>query len=244
MYKREQLRKAPLIEAIFEVRATCRTNSGLIPGGLFGLLKDRFPIQEGGTGLVVGPADSAQLAAMHRFLSADRKRLVQCGPDLFTVNVLGDYGAFPEFAELIKSSLEAFYSVAVPTKLKRIGIRYINFLPSEAVAAAGNSPLRITAAFPQDVLPKSDSIALRGTFPHPKENGVLGLAIANPHQLGDGRTGCILDFDFFVENPPFLAVEDSLPWAARAHDVIYQAFRSSMTPEMYKQLEPVARGSN
>lgn len=243
-YQREQLSKPPLIEAMFEVRATCQTSATLIPGAIFGRLKDRFPMQEGNTGLVIASPESAQFAFMHRFLTNDRKKLIQCAPELFTINVLGDYGTFPEFAKLIEEALAAFYAEAVPTKLKRLGIRYINFLPEDAIAAAGGRPLQINTAFPTDVLPAEDGLALRGVFKFPKENGVLALAAANPHQFPDGRKGCLLDFDFFVENPTFLAAEDCLPWALRAHDVIYQAFRSSLTPAMYKQLGPIPNGKN
>lgn len=69
-------------------------------------------------------------------------------PELFTVNVLGDYGEFPEFRETIKHALTAFYEVATPTALKRLGIRYINFLPADAIAAAGKA-LRIETSFPR-----------------------------------------------------------------------------------------------
>lgn len=73
---------------------------------------------------------------------------------------------------------------------------------------------------------------------------MLALASANPHRLTDGRTGCLLDLDFFVERPTFLAIEDCLPWARQAHDVIYEAFRSVLTPEMYKQFGPAGKLSS
>lgn len=238
-YQREQLARPPLIEAVFEVRAACQTPPTLIPGAIYGRLKDRFPRQESSAGLMMGP-DSAQPIFMHRFLASDGKRLLQCAPELFTVNVLGDYGAFPEFERLIADALRAFYAEAAPQKLKRLGIRYINFLPADLIVAAGSAPLRSSTTFPDDVLPRSETLAYRSTFRFPGENGVLGLAIANPHRLPDGRTGCLLDFDFFVENPTFLAVDDCLPWARRAHDVVYQAFRSILSPAMYQQLGPIA----
>lgn len=243
-YQREQLRKPPLIEAVFELRATCRTDATLIPGAIYGKLKGRYPIQESNTGLLVASPEATKFALMHRFLREDRTHLIQCAPELFTVNVLGDYGAFPDFARLIEEALAAFYEEAVPTKLKRLAIRYINFLPAEAIMAAGGKPLQISATFPTDVLPVQDGLAVRGVFNFPKDNGVLGVAAANHYQLADGRNGCLLDFDFFLENPTFLAKEDCLPWASRAHDVIYQVFRSSLTPAMYRQLEPIMDRKN
>ena len=86
------------------------------PGAIYGRLKDRFPRQESSAGLVMG-ADTAQPFFMHRFLAPDGKHLLQCAPELFTVNVLGDYGAFSEFENLIGDALRAFYSEAVPQKL-------------------------------------------------------------------------------------------------------------------------------
>jgi uncharacterized protein (TIGR04255 family) len=239
-YQREQLSKPPLIEAIFEVRAACQTSPNLIPGAISERLKHRFPIAESGAGLVFN-TDGAQVGFMERFLNAERTRLVQCGPELFTVNVLGDYGEFPAFASMINESLGAFYAVARPTKLKRLGVRYINFLPAESITAAGDKPLQIAATFPSDVLPSRHDVALRSLFEFPKQNGKLALAVSNPHELPDGRRGCLLDLDFFVENPTFLAIDDCLPWAKQAHDVIYDAFRSVLTAEMYKQLGPTGK---
>jgi uncharacterized protein (TIGR04255 family) len=243
-YQREQLRKPPLIEAVFELRATCKTDATLIPGAIFGKLKHRYPVPESNTGLIVAPRDATTFGSMHRFLREDRKHLIQCAPELFTINVLGDYGAFPEFERLIEEGLAAFYEEAAPTKLKRLAIRYINFLPGDAISAAGGNPLRIATTFPTEVLPAEESLAVRGVFNYPKENGVLGVAAASPHRLADGRKGCLLDFEFFLENPRFLAKEDCLPWANCAHDIIYQAFRSSLSPAMYAQLEPISQGGN
>ncbi len=237
-YPREQLAKPPLIEAIFEVRAAYRTSQALVPGALYERLKTQFPKADSGTALELGPSMMSQYA-VHRFLAADGTKLVQCGPDLFTVNVLGDYGEFPSFARLIGDALSGFYAVAEPTKLRRLAIRYINFLPADAIKAAGGHPLTLTATFPRGVLPEGEETAMRGVFRFPKENGVLGLAGAHPHRLADGRTGCLLDLDFFIEDPPFLAPEDCLSWASVAHDLIYQVFRSSLTTEMYEQLGPI-----
>ena len=243
-YQREQLSKPPLIEAMFEVRAVCQMSATLIPGAIYGKLKNRFPKQDGNPGVLFASPGTPQIGAMHRFLADNERRVIQCAPELFTVNVLGDYGAFPEFEALIDEALQAFYAEATPTKLKRLAIRYINFLPTDSIAAAGGSPLRIHTSFPEDVLPSADGLACRGIFKVPEANGVLGLAVANPHRFPDGRTGCLLDFDFFIENPTFLAIEDCLPWARRAHDVIYQAFRSSLTPAMYQQLGPIPAEKN
>ncbi len=244
-YRREQLSKPPLIEAVFDVRASCETSAALIPGAIYGRLKSRFPISETTANLIITPPETAQLGSMQRFMNQERTRLIQCGPEMFSVNVLGDYGAFPEFEALIKDALDAFYAEAQPSKLKRLGIRYINLLPAEAIAAAGGRPLRSEISFPSEVLPaQADGIAYRGVFGFPKDNGVLGVAAANPHQFPDGRRGCLLDFDFFIENPTFRAADDCLPWAKRAHDVVYDAFRSILTPEMYKQLGPMPAASN
>lgn len=240
-YQREQLSKPPLIEAIFEVRAACQTSANLIPGAISERLKERFPVAETGAGIVLNADGAAHVGFLERFLNAERTRLVQCGPEMFTVNVLGDYGEFPEFASMIKESLAAFYAVAKPTKLKRLGVRYINFLPADLVGAAAGKPLQIAATFPSDGLPERHELALRSLFEFPKQNGTLALAVANPHQLPDGRRGCLLDLDFFVETPTFLAIDDCLPWAKQAHDVIYDAFRSVLTPEMYKQLGPTGK---
>lgn len=241
IFKREQLGRPPLVEALFELRADCATPYSIVPGAMYDRLRDRFPTMEVNP-LINTPIEIVGLA-LHRFTAADGKRMVQCGPGVLTVNVLGDYGAFESFEDLIKAGTDAFFDAAKPTKLHRLGVRYINLLPEDAIQRAGQ-PLRVVTTFPSEGLPPQKTIAAKGTFEYPAERGTLGLAFALPHQMPDGRKGCLLDLDFFTQDAQSFAAPDCLPWVKKGHDVIYQAFRSSLTATMYRELEPEpARGN-
>lgn len=235
-YKREQLTHPPLIEAVFEIRTLPSVAPDLVPGAIFRTLRTDFPIDESGTGYAISP-DSMTQFKVHRFLSSDRKRLVQCAPDMFTVNVLGDYGEFGAFASLINKCLSAFYDAAEPGSLSRLGIRYINLFSSE-IAERVTHTLRMELSTPDDVLPKPKASATRLIYSFPEHRGSLAVATSTMHQLADGKTGQLLDLDFFFDNPNILGVDECVAWAKTAHDVIYQAFRSLITPELYAQLGP------
>jgi uncharacterized protein (TIGR04255 family) len=233
-YVREPIENPPLVEALFELRAECDVPYVLVPGALHAKLPN-YPMIEESDRAVMGKVKLSS-HAFHRFRSDDGTRLVQCGPGLFTVNILGDYGEFEDFEAMIRTGLEAFKEVAKPTKVLRLGVRYVNLIPQECMAGL-DQPLRVTAAFPSDVLPAQDTIAMRGLFSIPEAQGRLGLAVSAPHQLEDGRRGCLLDLDFFQKEPQAIDINGCLPWVETGHDVIYQAFRSCLSEELYARLK-------
>lgn len=183
---------------------------------------------------VFGPVKQAP-HPFHRFCNTDGTRLVQVGPGLFTANVLGDYGEYGSFEALIDEALSAFTKAAKPTKVLRLGVRYINLVRQELLEGL-DQPINVTGSFPAEGYPEPKSLNMRGLFDFPEERGTLGFAVARPHVLADGRNGCLLDYDFF-NNEPDLKIEEFLPWVKAGHDLIYQLFRSSLSSELHDRLK-------
>jgi uncharacterized protein (TIGR04255 family) len=59
--------------------------------------------------------------------SADNKRLIGLGTDALTINILPPYLSWEDdFRPRIMAALDAYWSIANPLSVKRVGIRYIN----------------------------------------------------------------------------------------------------------------------
>lgn len=232
-FEREPLPNPPLVEALFDLRAACEVPYILVPGALMRRLQG-FSTLEEADNAVFGPVKlSAQ--AFHRFRSDDDKRLVQVGPGLFTVNVLGDYGEFEVFQELVQRALEAFVRAARPSKVIRIGIRYINLIREDLLSEL-DEPIRVSWRFPAEVFTPTRGLNMRALFDFPEHGGTLSFAVSRPHTLPDGRRGCLLDYDFFKSEPTF-PLSECLSWTARGHDLIYQAFRATLSPALHERLK-------
>ena len=61
-----------------------------------------------------------------QLLSEDGTRLISVGPDILSVNTLKPYDSWEDFKPRIESVLKAYYTVAKPKGINRIGVRYIN----------------------------------------------------------------------------------------------------------------------
>jgi uncharacterized protein (TIGR04255 family) len=111
-YERELLQHSPVVEALLEIQAVLTEPYDLVPGALQHALRDEYPIVE--------RVNSMQVNNMHfplapnlvniRLKSRDGSRLVQCGPEVVTVNMLGTYPGFDEFLKSIRHGLEIFFT--------------------------------------------------------------------------------------------------------------------------------------
>jgi uncharacterized protein (TIGR04255 family) len=235
-FTREQLRRPPLVEALLELQAVPTVPYAIVPGALNQQLARSYPTVEQLNTFAVGDIQIQMPpnVATIRLKSADGKRLVQIGPEVLTVNMVGDYGQYENFQAAMSEALSAFFEVARPGPIRRLGIRYINLVEERFLS--GKDPLRFDASFQSVVLPDKKSFAIRAVFPFADAHGELAIAAARPHALSDGRSGCLLDFDFFSLNPGEMTVQQIGSWANEGHHVIYQAFRSLLGASTYSQL--------
>lgn len=227
LYPREHLKNSPIVEALLEIQAPLGQPYDLVPGALQQELRDEFTSVERVNSVQVNNMffPLAPNLANIRLRSSDGKRLLQCGPEVVTVNVLGPYPGFEEFEKSVRLSLEAFFRVARPQRPRRLGMRYINMFHPEQVAGGG--ALNVEARVPSE-LPERRGYMMKSVHPYPAALGELAVTVAHP-ALAPGQTdGLLLDFDFYNESPDAKSQEIGwiFDWAKNAHHVIYQAFRA------------------
>lgn len=226
-YDRQPLQRAPLLEAVFEVRARCQTPYAFVPGELRLRLKD-FPTAEEST----WAKTPAEETPHHRFKSLDGTRLLQSGPNFFSAHVLGDYGEWDSFAKFLREGLDVCLDVMRPTKAVRTALRYINLLPSDLLEGL-TAPVSVTLQLPADIGPVRQRAA-RAEIE--TAQGRLGLAIATPAEVSGGRAGHLLDLELALAKEQEFLVESILDWAKLAHDEIYQVFRACLSAELHERM--------
>jgi uncharacterized protein (TIGR04255 family) len=229
-FDREQLERPPLVEATFEIRVASETPYALVPGGLYAQLREDFPEVEEILPPGLADADVPPPLAFHRFTSRDERRLVQCGPNLLSVNVLGDYGAFESFEKFIQRALSIYEGIVKPSRVERLGIRYINFVDEEVLQGTWPFDVQVHA-------PKGNDLPLRETYAKlvlADRDASLGVVVAYPAVLPNQRRGALLDLDYFQEKPPIKTAGDCVAWARHGHEQIYQAFRHALSAPVYE----------
>ena len=243
----EKLRHPPLVEAICEFRFL---ENGAwdwtIPGRLYERIQGEFPDRAQvqainvqiepsveGLGAVLGASipDRVQLRR------TDGSALVQVGPQMLTVNHLRPYPSWESFLAIISLILRAYHDLAPTASLGRIGLRYINQLAlqegrpniAEYLTMAPNlnerlqRPLR---AFYQRY--ELEQMQPKGTLIHQ-----TGTQLINGEQLVLG-----LDLDFVSQDVAHLQdVAAMTGWLNEAHDLVYDAFISSIHPELLQEFK-------
>lgn len=234
--KHDRLGKAPLIEAVFELRADTEASITVLPGKMAVALEADYPEvkeTEAARFLAIAPLPpEAGFAATHHFRASDGKGLVQLGPMGLTVNALV-YTGFDSFRAAISRVLETYYTHASVAAVRRLGLRYVNRLPStEGPLLSG---LTASLTWPQIEEATIKSVAVRGIFRYTQPSGQLAIAIAGPAQFSPPhQAGRLLDLDFSSEPAAAMTVRDILSWVDSAHERVYQAFRGMVDPSVFE----------
>lgn len=234
-YPREHLKHSPLVEALLEIQAPLTTPYDLVPGALRQELRGSYPVVERVNSVQVNNMAYAlgpNLVNI-RLRSEDGRRMIQCGPEVVTINMLAPYPGFEEFERMMRSTIETFYAVAQPQKPRHLSLRYINLLLPEQI----NQPDALNIGiFGPDVLPDERGFVIKSVHPYPDARGELVISAGYPHAMANGTVGFLLDFEFDADNPESGELGSIFAWAKNAHDVIYQAFRSCIGESILQKL--------
>ena len=137
-------RNPPIDEALCEFRfKSCQDWDLTVPGRLYAKLENKYPgkprdqkaveigldIQEGSTPNMKYNEGLARV----QLLSRDERKIVGVGPNTVTIHILKPYqdpnsgtGGWQDFKSRISDALAAYWDVAKPEGICRVGIRYIN----------------------------------------------------------------------------------------------------------------------
>jgi uncharacterized protein (TIGR04255 family) len=237
----EKLKHPSVVEAVCEFRFSKGISYTMVPGAIAERLRRQFPRHEVLPGSMMAgiPEDLTTLQVPHhRFRSDQPNALVQTGPRLLTINLLPTYPGFEVFREIILNVLENYRSVADPGNPIRVGLRYINLIHSEGTEISDH--LRCNLTYPKELPHPCREVAARLLLDY-GEKGTLGLSVGFPSRLGDGEKGALLDLDFFWDSPSEFPLDQFPSWLEQAHEVVYEAFISTVREDVLSELRGESR---
>lgn len=163
-----------------------------------------------------------------QFSKGDGSAMVQVAKDLLAVNVLSRYPSWKVFRPLILRNAEAYYKVASPKGITRIGLRYINKFE---LPADGFDLPAILNAYPH--VPKEINGCPRPFFMRVEHeyatNQRLILTIGEAEPSETNAIAVLLDLDHVYLNLPDMGIDGLAGRLDTAHERVEDAFESCIT---------------
>lgn len=239
-------RNPPLVEAICEFSFEFKSKwDWTIPGLLYGQIKETYPKRREQKGFAIRlDAGAGALNVAHEepdigkllFFSDDEKSLVQITPGLLAVNRLAPYMGWQRFRSEVTKVLSEFYKVAEPSRITRIGVRYINRVPLPELGRLDRF-FNIYPKLPTDKRIKS--FLSRNELDYPDGPGTLVVIMASDMQ--NAQPTVILDLDYITEGT--FGLDDQAQSAMeRAHSQVEGMFESCITDQARDEFEEVSDG--
>lgn len=220
-----KLPNPPAVEAILDVKVVFPKGVELAAlADLHEVFKDGYPQKEEMRSLEFGFEQEAgsqprTLTRDHgvvgyRFISEDRKELVQCRKDGFTFNLLKPYTGWVDVEAKATSAWAAYRAVFPQAQITRVALRYIN----QILVPMPTPPLNMDEFFTVNLpCPKVDGLSFVG---------FMGQSVLLDHTTGleanwifahqpnsdPEKLGVVLDIDVFAQGAKALETEVPVLW--------------------------------
>lgn len=200
------LKKAPIVEAVIDVRARASTawESGTVGRQLREELA-RFPqiqdLAEVSQVVQVAPFPGASSieSAWTGLRAADSSKVLQMTRDGMLFSQLPPYGNWEQFAGEGLRIWSTFARVAKPADIARIGVRFINRIPLPPGEMRVENYIYPAPATPLGLPLEHHNFFYQDTLGVPGD--VFAINIIKTIQVADGAVAVILDIDVFTLRP-------------------------------------------
>lgn len=158
----------------------------------------------------------------------DGKRLISVGSNTLGVSVLKPYEGWDDFKTRIRKALEAYYEVAKPSFLTRIGIRYINRI---VISQAGVDPKRyLTNILTSDPETKQmlTNFLYRSEYLNEDKTKII-VTQATLRPINDETTEYLIDIDSIWDHTPVEEIDKIMEIAESLHISEGEAFERTIT---------------
>jgi uncharacterized protein (TIGR04255 family) len=199
------LSKAPISEALLDIRVTLPSSIGLDDMGTFhDSVKDRFPIKkdrvsfQGGFQLEDGKPTAIPVSGGtdgYLFESPTEQKVVQARLDGFTFNKLKPYENWKKFSSEARELWDAYVRVAHPEKITRIALRYINRIEIPLPVKDFKEYIHTTPEVARELPQGLAHFFMRLVIPYAAEGATVVVTETMENVTDSGRLPIILDID-------------------------------------------------
>ena len=235
----------PLLEAVCEFRFELSGKASTKQvSAFYEKIKGSFPVSKkgkvGSIELKVEPDKSSGKNQMthkenfyefDQYFSQDEKYSIQLDGGRVSIHRVKPYISWTDFFPLIKLVYSSYIQSFSPTKVLRIGLRYVNeiILPSENFVL--QDYFNINASFPFFSKESQKSIFLGSVFEQEEGRDAIKIQFTEKQIKKTSEKVFVLDFDYFLTTPSILSnrVEK---WVEEAHNKIEGAFNGIISDKI------------
>lgn len=178
-----------------------------LPGEIFKLLQDEFPIMEPvlemGLQFEIGPSGTSTKILpppqKFRFRHATRPLVLQIAENTFSINMLAPYPGWKDTRTYALAAWQKVEDVLEPEIISRVGLRYINRIAKETAQDRLTDWLRATEYIPEGILHSEAGFLLRLQSHLDKDNTLI-VTLGDTTPDAESPQGAIIfDLDRIVE---------------------------------------------
>lgn len=226
----------PIVEAVLEIRFVTDRDWSLLPGLLFTRIQERYPrslelptakipddIRRADANLVYAP--------LTRFIGESFK--VQLGPRVISLIADREYPGWTAVAEETRWLLEKVQEAGFITEGERLGMRYIDFFPTDVFP-------HLTIQF------QAEERAIEGfemnfTTAFKRDGFTARLVLNNGALVRTGENvakGTVIDLDLWLGPSDFEVFENAFERFEQAHQLNKELFFGLLKPDFLASLSP------
>ncbi|HOC52432.1 MAG TPA: TIGR04255 family protein [Caldisericia bacterium] len=241
-----EYKNPPLVEALCEFQFIPLQPYDLtIPGLFYEKIKEEFPEkqEQAGIGFQLQTTEKGieqkiiPTLPKVQFFKSDKTSLVQIAPELLVINCLKPYQTWEKFKSLILKNLEVYKEIVKPKGFRRIGLRYINVFEFDKLDIKLEDYFYYHPIIPKDLPQKFDSFLNRIEIPYEDDKLILTLATIVPKKTK--LLSITLDIEYVMIKPEKITFDDISFWLDKAHEIVENAFESSITDKARELFEEV-----
>lgn len=181
------------------------------------------PLQDIGLGLQIVPYSPVRF-----WREADESGYIAVAPYRLSVHHFKPYPSWEQFGEIIRKGAKAYQDILNPTRIQRIGLRYINDLNLGQVRVSPADFLEFYPFIGQHLPQNLSGFRCSVQIGFENERDSLNLQVTTaPLPLGE-NVQLILDLDYFLVQPDEVSLYQAAEWLETAHSNLESVFEGCL----------------
>ncbi|MEA1979662.1 MAG: TIGR04255 family protein [candidate division Zixibacteria bacterium] len=245
---KRKYRKSPIIEAVCEFRFDDEKEWDLTaPGLIYNQIKREFPNkrQKQQYDLQIGrPKDEIahkiEKSGITQFVSNDENNLIQLGEHFITINTFSPYNGWDNYLPKIDIGLQSYFEIINPTKIKRIGLRYINKLPFEKSTVELKDYFQFYPNVGDSSIDNYSSFITGIQLPHENSIGTRDITKVMLNSLEEKKQEgliALLDIDHFTNIGIEIDISKIKEWLNSSHSRVIEIFEACIKDSLREKFE-------
>jgi uncharacterized protein (TIGR04255 family) len=233
----------PIMEAVCEIKFGKDTKWDItIPGIIYNEVMTEFPHKEQHAIQEVNvssennaptkkPMARTQIRTINlaRFLSVDKKAMIQVGERVLLVSRLTPYQSWSDFNNHIRYAFKVLSQKVIINSIQRIGLRYINRIVVPKKDMRLDDYFEFRPFLGEGLRKPYTSFIVGCIFPFNNDNDSCKVELSQAVAESNDVSAFMLDIDYSLSKPQSIEVNQSLEWVDKAHEEIEGIFESCIS---------------